>query len=165
MLADLDPVDIQILNYLQFDARMTNKEIAAKTGKSVTAIHERVRRLEETGYIEGYVALLNKDRVGKKLTVFTTVKLKEHSDIILSKFEKEVIKFHEVMECYQLTGVADFLIKVVVDDMDAYNHFLKTRLASLPNIGNLLTSFVLVEAKRGTAYHLIPNEPKKKETR
>lgn len=154
MLADLDSVDIQILNILQYDARMTTKEISAKTGKSVTAIHERIRRLEEKGIIQSYVALLDKTRIGKKLIGFTTVKLKEHSDTILSQFEREVIKFPEVMECYQLTGVADFLLKVVIADMDAYNDFLKTKLAPLPNVGNLLTSFVLVEAKRATAYHL-----------
>jgi len=154
MLANLDPVDIQILDILQFDARMTTKEISAKTGKSVTAIHDRIRRLEEKGVIQAYVALLDKTRIGKKLTGFTTVKLKEHSDTILSQFEKEVIKFPEVMECYQLTGVADFLLKVVIADMDAYNNFLKTKLAPLHHVGNLLTSFVLVEAKRTTAFHL-----------
>lgn len=154
MLADLDSVDIQILNILQYDAHMTTKEISAKTGKSVTAIHDRIRRLEEKGIIQSYVALLDKTRIGKKLIGFTTVKLKEHSDTILSQFEREVIKFPEVMECYQLTGVADFLLKVVIADMDAYNEFLKTKLAPLPHVGNLLTSFVLVEAKRTTAYHL-----------
>ena len=154
MLADLDAVDIQILNILQYDARMTTKEISAKTGKSVTAIHDRIRRLEEKGVIQSYVALLDKTRIGIKLIGFTTVKLKEHSDTILSQFEKVVIKFPEVMECYRLTGSADFLLKVVIADMDAYHDFLKTKLTPLPNVGNLLTSFVLVEAKRTTAYHL-----------
>ncbi|GGB02428.1 Lrp/AsnC family transcriptional regulator [Puia dinghuensis] len=154
MLADLDAVDIQILTILQYDARMTTKEISAKTGKSVTAIHDRIHRLEERGVIQSYVALLDRNCIGKKLTGFTTVKLKEHSDTILSQFEKEVVKFPEVMECYQLTGIADFLLKVVIADMDAYNNFLKNKLASLPYVGNLLTSFVLVEAKRTTAYQI-----------
>ncbi|TDW96363.1 Lrp/AsnC family transcriptional regulator [Dinghuibacter silviterrae] len=156
MLADLDAIDIQILSVLQYDARMTTKELSAKTGKSVTAVHERIRRLEERGVIRSYVALLDRNCIGKKLIGFTTVKLKEHSDTILSQFEKEVVKFPEVMECYQLTGVADFLLKVVIADMDAYNHFLKSKLAPLPHVGNLMTSFVLVEAKRTTAYQITP---------
>ena len=82
------------------------------------------------------------------------MKLKEHSEAVLSGFEREVIKFPEVMECYQLTGLSDFLIKVVIQDIEAYNHFLKNKLATLPYIGNVHTSFVLSEAKRETAYHL-----------
>ena len=154
MPASLDPIDIRILQFLQQDARMTAKEIAAKLGKSVTAVYERIKKLESAGYIKGYVALLNRHLIGKKLTGYTTVKLKEHSEAVLSGFEREVIKFPEVMECYQLTGLSDFLIKVVIQDMEEYNHFLKNKLAALPYIGNVHTSFVLSEAKRETAYHL-----------
>jgi len=154
MLASLDPIDVRILQFLQKDARMTAKEIAGKLGKSVTAVYERVKKLESAGYIKSYVALLNNHLIGKKLTGYTTVKLKEHSEAVLSGFEREVIKFPEVMECYQLTGLSDFLIKVVIQDMEEYNHFLKHKLAALPYIGNVHTSFVLSEAKRETAYHL-----------
>jgi DNA-binding Lrp family transcriptional regulator len=117
MLADLDTIDIRILQILQYDARVTTKEMADKLGKSVTAVHERVRRLEETGYIQGYVALLNKEKIGKTLTGYTTVQLKEHSQSVLRGFEKEIIKFPEVMECCQLTGQSDFLLRVVIRDM------------------------------------------------
>lgn len=156
MLADLDFVDVQLLNILQHDARLTAKELSAKTGKSITAIHERIRRLEEKQIIQGYVALVDRSRIGKKLIGFTTVKLKEHSDTILAQFEKQVVKLPDVMECYQLSGVADYLLKVAIADMDAYNDFLKTKLAPLPYVKNLLTSFVLVEAKRSTAYPVCP---------
>ena len=161
MLADLDTIDIKILQILQYDARVTTKEMADKLGKSVTAVHERVRRLEDTGYIRRYVALLDKDMIGKTLIGYTTVQLKEHSQAILRGFEKEVIKFPEVMECCQLTGQSDFLLRVVIQDMEAYNDFLLNRLATLPNIGTVHTSFVLSEAKRETAYHLPLPSPRK----
>jgi DNA-binding Lrp family transcriptional regulator len=163
MLADLDTIDIRILQILQYDARVTTKEMADKLGKSVTAVHERVRRLEETGYIQGYVALLNKEKIGKTLTGYTTVQLKEHSQSVLRGFEKEIIKFPEVMECCQLTGQSDFLLRVVIRDMQAYNDFLLNKLATLPNIGTVQTSFVLSEAKRETAFHLpLPPQTKTK---
>jgi len=150
----LDPIDIRILQLLQHDARLTNKEIADKLGKSVTPVYERIRRLEEEGFIARYVALLNKDLIGKPLLAFTTVHLKEHSLVALKGFEKEVIKFPEVMECYQLTGQFDFLLKTAIKDMVEYNDFLMNRLATLPNIGAVQTYFVLSEGKAETAYAL-----------
>jgi DNA-binding Lrp family transcriptional regulator len=164
MAEDLDNINVQILQLLQHDARLTHKEIADKLGKSVTAVYERIRKLEETGYIMRYVALLDKNLIGRDLTGYTTIQLKEHSQSVLRNFEKEVIKFHEVMECCQLTGQSNFLLKIVIRDMQSYNDFLINKLATLPNIGVVQTSFVLSEAKRETAYHLaLPEQKKKKE--
>lgn len=150
----LDSIDLRILQYLQHDARVTTKEIADKLGKSVTPVYERIRRLEEEGYIERYVALLNKDRIGKHLAAYTTVQLKEHSQTALRGFEKEVIRFPEVMECYHLTGQFDFLLKIAIRDMTEYNDFLMHCLATLANIGVVQTFFVLSEGKKETAYAL-----------
>ena len=159
----LDSIDIRILQLLQHDARLTNKEIADKLGKTLTPVYERIRRLEEEGFIARYVALLNKDLIGKHLVAFTTVQLKEHSLTALKGFEKEVIKFPEVMECYQLTGQFDFLLKTAIKDMVEYNDFLMHRLATLANIGGVQTFFVLNEGKVETAYALeIPGGGKKK---
>jgi Lrp/AsnC family transcriptional regulator, leucine-responsive regulatory protein len=155
MAASLDSIDILILQLLQHDARLTNKEIADKLSKSVTSVYDRIRRLENSGYIRGYVALLDKERIGKNLTGFITVQLKEHSQTGLKAFQKEVVKFQEVMECYQLTGQSDFLIKVAIRDMQEYNDFLMNKLSTLPNIGVVQTSFVLSEAKHETAYPLL----------
>src|ERR1700761_7892094 len=124
MLAELDIDDIRILHLLQHDARLTNKEIAAKLGKSVTAIHERIRKLEENQVIEGYVAILNRELIGKNLISYTTVQLKEHAQQILERFARDIVQFSEVMECHRLTGQFDFLLKVVVNDMNEYNTFL-----------------------------------------
>jgi Lrp/AsnC family transcriptional regulator, leucine-responsive regulatory protein len=150
----LDLTDIRILNLLQHDGRMTNKEVAGKLGKTVTPIYERIKRLEEEGYITHYVALVDKELIGKHLTALTTVQLKEHSATALRSFEREVIKFPEVMECYHLTGRFDFLIKMAIRDMNEYNELLMGKLATLPNVGGLETFFVLSEGKKETAYKL-----------
>ncbi|HEV3327433.1 MAG TPA: Lrp/AsnC family transcriptional regulator [Puia sp.] len=150
----LDSTDLRILQLLQHDARTTTKEIADKLGKSVTPVYERIKRLEEEGFITRYVALVNKDLIGKHLTAFTTVQLKEHSATALRGFEKEVVKFPEVMECYHLTGRFDFLIKMAIRDMKEYNDLLMGKLATLANVGGLETFFVLSEGKKETAYAL-----------
>jgi Lrp/AsnC family transcriptional regulator, leucine-responsive regulatory protein len=150
----LDSTDTRILQLLQHDARLTNKEVADKLGKSVTPVYERIKRLEDEGYIMRYVALVNKDLIGKHLTAFTTVQLKEHSAQALRGFEKEVVKFPEVMECYHMTGRFDFLIKMAIKDMKEYNELLMGKLATLPNVGGLETFFVLSEGKKETAYAL-----------
>lgn len=157
----LDAIDIRILQLLQHDSRITTKEVADKLGKSVTSVYERIRKLEDNGVIQRYVALLNKDLIGKQLIAFTTVQLKEHSQAALRGFEKEGIKFQEVMECYHLTGTFDFLLKIAIQDMKEYNAFLMNKLATLPNIGVVQTFFVLSAGKVETAYAL-PAPPRKK---
>lgn len=148
---------VKILQLLQHDAHLNNKEIADKLGKSVTPVYERIKKLESSGIIEKYVALLNKNLIGKSLIAFINVQLKEHSQVVLKSFEKEVVKFIEVMECYQLTGASDFLVKVAITDMPEYNHFLMSKLATLPNIHTVQSFFILSEGKRETAYaHKLP---------
>lgn len=146
--------DIRILQLLQHDARLTNKEIADKLGKSVTPVYERIKKLEEEGYIRGYVAILDKKMIRMSLIAYAHVQLKEHSQTMLQSFEKEAIKFYEVMECYHMTGQFDYLLKVVIQDMDAYHEFMMNKLATLPNIGVVQTFFVMSEAKQETAYPL-----------
>jgi Lrp/AsnC family leucine-responsive transcriptional regulator len=154
MTEELDPIDIRLLQLLQHDAKLTNKELADKLGKSATAVFERIRALETRGVIRGYVALVDRERVGKNLLAFTIVKVKEHSKTALRGFERDAIKFPEVMECYQLTGQFDFLLKVASRDMKQYNTFLMDKLATLPNISGVETMFVLSEGKVETAYAL-----------
>ena len=154
MTEPLDPLDTRLLQLLQHDSRLTNKELADKTGKSVTTVYERIRNLEERGIIRAYVALLDREAIGKNLLAFTIVKVKEHSKNALRGFEREAVKFAEVMECYQLTGQFDFLLKVASRDMKAYNAFLMDKLATLPNLTGVETMFVLSEGKVETAYEL-----------
>lgn len=151
----LDKDDLRILQLLQHDARLSNKEIADKIGKSATRVHERIKRLEQQGYIQKYVAILDKRKIDKPLTAYTHVQLKEHAGTILKKFMNDVIKFQEVMECYHMTGQYDFLLKVALKDMDEYHDFMLNKLASLSNIGTVQSFFVMLEGKKETAYKLV----------
>lgn len=149
---EFDATDARILQLLQHDARLTNKEIADKTGKSVTPVYERIRRMEQEGVITGYTALLNKDKIGRALIAYTNVQLKEHSNAMLREFEKAIVQIEEVMECMHLTGTYDYLLKVAVADIHAYHDFLTNKLAALPNIGTVQSGFVMNEVKRSLAY-------------
>jgi len=162
MTDQLDSIDLRILDLLQHDARVTTKEIGDKLGLTITPISIRIRRLEETGYIRRYVAILDKEKIGKKQIAFTMVQLLEHSQAALAAFEQASVRFREVMESYRLTGKFDFILKVAVRDLQEYNNFLTDRIASQPNIGAVQTSFVLWEGKVDTAYPLdFPAPPSK----
>lgn len=163
MLTSLDRDDLQILQLLQHDARLTNKEIADKIGKSVSPVYERIRRLQSDGIIQQYVAVLDQRKIGKSLTAYTHVQLKEHAEHMMKTFEKEVIKIPEVMECYHMTGQYDYLLKVAMGDMDEYYGFIINKIAMLPNVGTVQSFFVLFEAKKETAYRInVPEERRKK---
>jgi DNA-binding Lrp family transcriptional regulator len=160
-MVQLDQTDISILHLLQHDARLTNKEIADKLGKSVTPIYERIKWLEQEGYIQRYVAVLDKNKIGKNLVAFTNVQLKEHSHIMLKAFEKDIVKLPEVIECHHMTGIYDYLLKIVVKDMNEYQDFIVNKLAKLPNIGTVQSGFEMTEVKYQTAYAISPAEKKK----
>jgi Lrp/AsnC family transcriptional regulator, leucine-responsive regulatory protein len=150
----MDRTDYQILDLLQSDARLTNKEIADKLGKSVTPIYERIKRLEREGYIRKYIAVLDRHKINRSLMAFTNVQLKEHSHDMLQSFEKAIVKLDEVMECFHMTGMYDYLLRIVVKDMNAYQDFIVNKLARLPNIGTVQSSFVMTEIKDENGYSM-----------
>lgn len=154
MQSDLDPTDLEILRLLQTDATLTNKEMAFKLNKSIATVHERIKKLKEQGYIKRIVAILDRKKINKGLIAFSQVLLKEHTAETLVKFEKEVAKFSEVMECYQMTGAFDFILRIATNDMDTYHLFLRNKLATLPDISTVQSFFVLSETKSDTAYPL-----------
>lgn len=149
---DLDVFDLNILRILQKDASLTNKEIASQLNKSVATVHERVRRLKEQGYIKRVVAILDRKKINKSLIAFSQVLLHDHTAETLATFEREVSKFPEVMECFQMTGTFDFVLRIATSDMDAYHDFYRNKLAKLPNITTVQSFFVLSETKSVTAY-------------
>jgi Lrp/AsnC family leucine-responsive transcriptional regulator len=151
--SNLDSIDIEILKLLQKNAELTNRELAAQLYKSVATIHERVRRLKEQGFIKKMVAILDGKKVNKGLVAFSHVLLHDHAAETLSGFEKEVVKFPEVMECFQMTGSFDFILRIATSDMEAYHVFYR-KLATLPNITTVQSFFVLSETKSDTAYPL-----------
>ncbi len=146
----LDQIDKLILRYLQEDATLKTRELSALLNLSYTPVYERVRRLEKDGIIKKYVALVDRDKVGKKLMVFCNIALKEHSRIMGEKFVDAIMAFTEVTECFNISGDYDFLLKVVVEDMPAYQRFLMEKLGSLENIGSTHSLFVMGEIKYST---------------
>ena len=150
----LDETDLQILALLQKDASLTNKEISSQLHKSVAAVHERTRRLKQQGVIKRVVAILDRKMINKSLIAFSHVLLNDHRASTLTLFEQQVAKFPEVMECFQMTGTFDFILRIATSDMDAYHHFYRNKLATLPNISTVQSFFVLSETKSDTAYPL-----------
>lgn len=143
----LDSIDEQIIQLLTVNAKLGNKEIAAKIGLTVTPTYERIKRLERTGLIQGYTLRLNKRMIGKGLKVQCSVSLKEHHLDLLQAFEDKIVHFSEVSECYHIAGDYDYILVIEVRDMDEYQHFLKEKLASIPSISNVQSSFVMSTVK------------------
>lgn len=150
----LDTIDKRILNALQKNSTLNTKEIAVKVDLSITATYERIKRLEKTGIIKGYVALIDKEKIGKSLIAFCSVSLQLHSKPLLNKFELAIAKIEEVMECFHVAGTYDYLLKIVVTDMNQYQDVLTNKLAIIENIGQVQSSFVMTEIKNETAYKL-----------
>lgn len=151
----LDAIDRRILKMLQLDAKVTIKEMANQLHMTNTPVFERVKRLERDGFIKEYVAILDRRKVGLEMVVFCTVSLKVHHSEFLERFEEEVTCLDEVMECYHIAGMFDYLLKVVVKDMEVYRQFVSKKLAALENIGKVQSSFVMTEIRHSTALPLI----------
>ncbi|WP_242204396.1 Lrp/AsnC family transcriptional regulator [Aestuariivivens insulae] len=145
-----DTIDKKLLEYLQEDSKQTNKELSNKLNLSVTAVYERIKKLEREGFISGYVALVNKVKVDKAFMVFCHVKLVQHAQDYVIKFEKEVASLNEVLECYHISGDYDYLLKVIVKDMVAFREFMVKKLTTIDHIGSTHSMFVINEVKHST---------------
>ena len=150
----LDAIDRKLLNYLQEDCKQTNKELSSKLNLSVTAVYERIKKLEREGVVKQYVNILNKEKVDRGFVVFCQIKLVQHAKEFLTKFEKEVTKIDEVLECFHVSGDYDYLLKVIVKDMPHFRSFMVTKLTTLKHIGSTHTSFTISEVKNTTAIPL-----------
>jgi Lrp/AsnC family leucine-responsive transcriptional regulator len=146
-MIDIDPVDLKILKLLKKDGMMTNRQIAVELNLTTTPIHERIKRLRRDGFIEKYTIELNRKKLNKNLIVFCNVSLKEHAQQFLTQFERDVQTVPEVVECYCVSGGSDFLLKVIVSDMEEYKDFILNKLAAISNIGSAQSHFVITEAK------------------
>jgi Lrp/AsnC family leucine-responsive transcriptional regulator len=148
----LDQTDREILNLLQKDGRLSHKQLAAMVNLSITPIHIRVRRLEELNYIKRFTAILNPKKIGKGLIGYVEVKLIEHTEESLTNFMAEAVKLEEVMECYHMSGAYDFLMRIVINDMDEYSKVLMKKLSKLPGKAHFESFFVMTEGKCETAF-------------
>ncbi len=140
---DLDEIDRKILRELQMEARLTNNELAGRVGVSPSPCWTRVKRLEEAGYITGYVALLDQEKLGFPDTVLVEVTLERHDEEVLDRFGRALAELREVLEAYLTTGEYDYLIKVAVAGTTGYERFLREKLYRIPGIRHSRSSFAL----------------------
>ena len=148
----LDKFDRDILHKLQRQGRMSNQELAEAVNLSPSPCLRRIRRLEDEGYIEGYVALLNARKLGLNLTAFIQISMDKHTPERFTEFDKIVTTLPEVLECHLITGqTADYLLKVIVEDMDAYQQFLLNKITRIDGVSGVHSSFVLRSPVNSTA--------------
>ncbi|MEC8699512.1 MAG: Lrp/AsnC family transcriptional regulator [Pseudomonadota bacterium] len=147
----LDAIDRRILAVLQENARVSNVELAESAGVSASPCWRRVRELERTGVISRYVTLVDPAALGLPVSVFIQVSLEKQVESALEVFENAILERPEVMECYLMTGDADYMLRVVVADLEAYERFLMDHLTRVPAVANIRSSFALKQVKYRTA--------------
>jgi Lrp/AsnC family leucine-responsive transcriptional regulator len=143
----LDDKDIQLLRLLQKNAKLTVKELAKEVNLSTSPVFERVKRLEQDGFVKRYAAVLDAEKLNRGFTVFCQIKLKIHDRSVGYDFVKEILEIEEVAECYNISGDFDFLLKVQVRDMKHYQDFVFNKLGSVDSIGSTHSTFVMAEVK------------------
>ena len=147
---ELDRYDLHILKILQNDSSISMQDLGAQIGLSHTPCWRRIKKLEEHGVIIKQVALLNSKSLDLDVNVFVHVTLRQHHENALNRFEEAVSQLTEVVECYTVSGETDFLLRVVVKDVEAYEKLLKGTLLQLPEVGNLSSTFALRQVKYTT---------------
>jgi Lrp/AsnC family leucine-responsive transcriptional regulator len=150
MKTHLDEVDLQILNLLQGDGRITNADLAKAVNLSPPSVLQRVRTLEKLGLVRAYTAILDHERLGLKITALAMISLSLHQEQPIERFRKEIQTIPEVLECYHVSGEFDFLLKIVVKDIRAYEQLVREKLSRIKGIGQIKTSFVLATPKYTT---------------
>ena len=144
----MDYIEYKLLNSLQKNARLTNLELAKQVGLSASPCLRRVKSLEESGVITGYSAIINQNKVHLSVNVFVQVSLERQSEERLQIFEEKIMEYREVMEAYLMTGEADYLLRIVVKDLQAYEKFLKDNLTKIKGIASITSYFSLKQVTR-----------------
>ena len=150
----LDKTDLQILRTLQENARLTTKELAAMVNLSTTPVFERVKRLEQRGYVKGYVAVLDAEKLGRGFVVFCSVKMRRIGREIAEDFARVVRSIPEVTECYNISGSYDYLLKIHAPNMKYYQEFVLNILGNIDHLGSLESTFVMDEIKHDFGLHI-----------
>jgi Lrp/AsnC family leucine-responsive transcriptional regulator len=151
---NLDVLDFKILKILQENSQKTIKEIAEQVNLSLSPTHDRIKRMESEGYIEGYVAKLNRKKLNLGLLVHCQVTLEKQNRETFSSFEESIKEFPEVMSCHIVSGNFDYYLNVVSTDVESFNQFYQEKLAVLPSIAHISSLFVMDEIKSTTALPL-----------
>jgi len=150
----LDAIDRKIVAALQADGRITTQELADEVGLSASPCARRIRLLEEAGIIKGYVAVVDQAKVGLPISVFASVKLERQREEELDRFSQAILRWPEVADCYLMTGQRDYLLRIVVQDLEAYERFLKDKLTRLKGVASIESSFALGQIKRSNVLPL-----------
>lgn len=150
----LDAIDKKLINLLQNDSKQTTKQLSLQLNLSVTAVYERIKKLEKEQIIKKYVALINKNKIEKSFLVFCHLKLLQHSKEFISTFEKEITQLHEVSECFHVSGDYDYILKIYVKDMEEYREFIITKLTAIKHISSTHSTFTIGEVKNTTSISL-----------
>jgi len=150
----LDATDKKLLQFLQEDSKQTTKELSLKLNLSVTAVYERIKKLEREEIISKYVVLLNRNKIQKGFVVFCHLKLMQHTKEFISQFEKEVVQLNEVLECFHVSGDYDYILKICVENMEEYREFMVTKLTTLQHIGSTHSTFMIGEVKNTTVFSI-----------
>ncbi|MFT4149787.1 MAG: Lrp/AsnC family transcriptional regulator [Paracoccaceae bacterium] len=152
----IDAIDRRILAELQRDSKQTNVDLAAKVGLSASPCLARVKQLERDGILKGYVGLVSPEALGLTITVFIQITLERQAEKMLGVFETRIRTFPEVMECYLMSGDSDYLVRVVVADVEALQNFIVRDLTTIPGVANIRSSFALKQVTYKTALPLSP---------
>lgn len=148
----MDNKDRQIIQELQAQGRLTNQELADRVSLSPSPCLRRVKNLEKTGVIKGYTALVDQKAYGLPITSFLRVRLERHSDETVNLFEKTVKTIDNILDCYLMTGEADYLLTVVVESMDSYETFIRQKIQSIPGVASLDSSIAISVVKKSHCY-------------
>jgi len=147
----LDETNLKILKLLQENCKISNKDLAERLNLSTTPVFERIKKLEKEGYIERYTALLNERKIGLKQTIFIGISLKGHTRSYLKNFSRQINEFPEIVEAYQVSGNFDFLVKLVLEDIDAYEKFVQTKLSLISDIRKV-HSYIAIKKEKYTTF-------------
>ena len=151
---NLSPIDIKILTLLQQDASLTAAEVAEQVNLSASPCWRRINRLEQEGFIEKKVALLNAEKLGLGLVIFSRISLEKNDEASLHDFEERVNRFPEVVECYTVTGSADYFLKIVTRDIKNYDRFLRRHLIQIPLVRDVSSNVAVTQIKYTTGLPL-----------
>jgi len=144
---NMDAIDKKIIRELQRDGRLSNQDLAALVGLSPSPCLRRVRRLEQAGIIAGYTALVDPEKLGLPINVFVNIRMEKPDPELIKSFERAIKKIDEVIECYLMTGSRDYLLHVVSEDLKSYEHLVRERLAAIPGVLSLESSFAFGRVK------------------
>ena len=137
----MDKIDQHIIRELQHDGRLTNNELAERVNLSPSPCLRRLRNLEKQGIIHGYTALVNQKAYGLPITVFIRIRLEHHSKEAVETFESHICRIDEVLDCYLMTGGADYLLRVIVESLETYETFIREKIHQIPSVASIDTSF------------------------